>query len=394
MRIGVISDSPLLTTGFGVEAYQTASALAEAGHDVACFGLKGKADDAADDLPFRVWHIDVASRWDLTLRDFFEQERPDQIVILIDLFNLRQIIDYCQQAAWRGKTIVYLTPDGLPAYDEYVEVLRRADQCVVTTEFCKRYLSGRDIPVWGVAPPGVDGDVFRPLPHRDELRRAAGLADRFVVGVFGRNYERKQQPRVLQALAALDDPEVVAYFHCQTRGHWNLDEIARELKVTDGVLFAGLESEFRGVPYSQDAAPAAGAESPAPAARMPPEYGYVERLNCCDLVVNAAHSGDVEHIIMESQSCGVPLAHTDDEGIMAEGMGDGALPLRPIDVGWGRIGERIYMVDPQAIAEAIRLVKQDVGLRRELRRRGFVNVKHYTWSRLREMMVEVVRALG
>ena len=179
MKIGIISDSPLLTTGFGVEAFQAATALTNAEYEVVCFGLKGKATDNTDNLPFRIWDVDIASRWDVLLKEFFEREKPEQIIILIDLFNLHEIIGYCQSAEWRGITIVYLTPDGLPAYDKYLDDLRQVDKCIVTTETCKRYLESCGIPVWQIAPPGVDADVFKPLPNREQLRRLAGLEESF-----------------------------------------------------------------------------------------------------------------------------------------------------------------------------------------------------------------------
>lgn len=394
MKLGIIADSPLLTTGFGVECREVAEALAQAGHDVTCFGLKGSADDRVDGLAFRIWPVDPASAWDLLLREFFAQEQPDQLIILIDLFNLREVIDYCRTAGWNGTTIVYLTPDGLPAYDEYVDVLRTLRHCVVTTEFCKQYLNGKGIPARLVAPPGVNRELFKPLSHRDELRRAAGLADRFVVGVFGRNSERKQQPRVLKALSIIRDPETVLYLHCQPRGYWHLDQIARDLKLSDQVLFPAFESETRGVTQQSRVAPTGNTVSVKSSAAMPAEYGYVERIACCDLIINCAHSGDVEHIIMESQACGVPLAHTDDEGIMAEAVGDSALLLKSLEAGWGRIGERIFLVDPNSIAEAIEIVKQDKNMREQLRARGLRNAERFSWSRLRQTMVDLVQAPG
>ena len=33
---------------------------------------------------------------------------------------------------------------------------------------------------------------------------------------------------------------------------------------------------------------------------------YVDRINCCDVIVNVPHSGDIEQVILETQSCNVP----------------------------------------------------------------------------------------
>lgn len=251
MKIAIIADSPLLTTGFGVEAFHVASALAEAGHEVICFGLKGSPLDQNALLNFKLLPVDVTTRWDLTLKDFFWQEIPDLTIVLIDLFNLREIINYCNLASWLGPIWVYLTPDGLPAYQEYLDPLSRIQKCIVTTYACSNYLKDRGINVDAIIPGGVDTQIFSPLENRLQLREKAGLSKKFVVGVFGRNCERKQQYRVIEALAkvksSIGDEDILAYFHCARRGYWHLDEIAHDLGVQDQVIFpADYQDETRG----------------------------------------------------------------------------------------------------------------------------------------------------
>jgi glycosyltransferase involved in cell wall biosynthesis len=401
MKIGIIADSPLLTTGFGIESYQVASVLTESGHKVVCFGLKGSRSDeyAASQLPFRIWHIDIATHWDITLRDFFQEEDPDLVIILIDLFNLRELMQNCIAASWHGTTLVYLTPDGIPAYNEYLEPLKYTQKRVVTTHTCAKYLENCGIHIDAIAPAGVDAQLFKPLTTRDELRKRAGLRNKFVVGVFGRNYERKQQYRVMEALAKIHqvarDENVVAYFHCQKRGYWYLDEIAAELGIQNHVFFPEkLPDEARGVASSGngfselDKVNTVNSQDKRP--QMPDHYSYVERINCCDIIVNVSHCGDFEHIIIEAQSCGVPLAHTDDEGIMAEAMGLGGLKLKAVDVSRGRIGQKIFLVSPDLIADAILSVKYDSSLRNKLRELGIENARQYPWTKLRNTMVSLV----
>ncbi|MBC2714990.1 MAG: glycosyltransferase family 4 protein [Desulfobacteraceae bacterium] len=402
MKIGIIADSPLLTTGFGIESYQVASALTEAGHEVVCFGLKGVGSDgSASTLPFHVWPIDVSTHWDIMLKKFLREEQVELVVILMDLFNLREVMAYCEAASWNGPTLVYLTPDGIPAYKEYTNILNNVHKCVVTTNYCANYLKKCGIHVDAIAAPGVDSDVFFPMQHRDVLRENAGFGNRFIVGVFGSNSERKQQPRVMQAIASIistnEGKDVIAYFHCIKRGYWHLDEIAEELGIQKSVIFPNeLTDESRGVAScgvenldEQSGINRIG--SNISQMQMPEYYGYAERINCCDLIVNASHCGDFEHIIIEAQSCGVPLAHTNDEGIMAEAMGLGGLKLKTIDVGRGRIGQRIFMACPGSITDAIQRVKQDPVLRDNLRERGFENTRQYSWSKLRHTIVELVQ---
>src|SRR4030042_1078874 len=398
MKIGIIADSPLLTTGFGIESYQIASALADVGYEVVCFGLKGVgSDDFNLKLPFNIWHIDQVTHWNIALRNFFQKEKVEIAIILMDFFNIREVIAYCEAASWHGPTLVYLTPDGIPVYKEYTDLLKRVQKCVVTTQSCADYLKKCGIHVDGIAGPGVDPDVFFPMEYRDMIRKSAGFRNIFIVGVFGSNSERKQQPRVMQAIANFngtnEEEDVIAYFHCNKRGYWHLDKIAEELGIQDRVIFPdGLTDEARGVAYcsidkldEQTGINHIG--SGITRILMPKYYSYTERINCCDLIVNASHCGDFEHIIIEAQSCGVPLAHTNDEGVMAEAMGSGGLKLKTMDVGRGRIGQRIFLTSPGSITDAIQRVKQDPDLRRELQQRGFENSQKYPWSKLKNTIV-------
>jgi glycosyltransferase involved in cell wall biosynthesis len=399
MKIGIISDSPTVTTGFGITTDQIARGLAAAGHEVVCFGIKayGETFDRSS-YPFRIWTISVGegTGWSSLLVRFLDYERLDALLINSDLYNMKEILDYCRQASWRGSVIAYVILDGVPAYRAYLENIANLQVHLASTRFSARYLEENGYPDVAVAPPGVDRSVFKPLPEARSLRRRAGLEDRFVIGVFGRNTERKQQARVLNALDYLRRTgaasDLLVYFHCNPRAYWHLDEIAETLGIRDRVLFAGdTFEETAGVDYVGSAR-----ESAAPAAAVPcipADYSYVERMNCCDLIVNVAHCGDFEQVIIEANACGVPLAATDDQGIMSEAMGEGGLLLEPADVSYGGIGQKIYMVNPEAVARAILAVKENGALRDELRRKGMENAMKYPWERLRSAIVEAVAGL-
>jgi len=405
VKVAIVSDSPTLTTGFGVTTDRIARALTRAGHVVACFGLKafGETFHRAD-YPFRIWTvaIDPGAPWSELLRRFLDHERPDVLFINMDIFNLREVLGYCSQSAWSGPLVVYLVLDGVPAYDRYTALIPQFDQILVTTEAGRAYLRRCGAIRLHLAPPGVSRSVFRPLEEADTLRVRAGLTGRFVVGCFGRNCERKQQPRILDAVARLDRAGraegIVVYFHCKRRGYWHLDEIAEEAGLAHRVLYAddGDYDETAGVPYaasrerasSGDGAPSQPPGEPA----IPSDFGYVERMNWCDLIVNPAHCGDFENVLIEAQACGVPLAATDDGGIMAEAMGAGGILLPPADVGRWKVGQRIFLVDVGALAEAIVGVKDDPDRRSGLRERGMENAARYPWSRLEEAAIEAVEA--
>ncbi len=403
MKVALIADSPTLTTGFGVTTNRIARALTSSGHQVVCFGLKlyGEIFDRAA-YPFRIWTvaIDPGAPWGELLRRFLDHETPDVVFVNMDIYNLEEVLGYCARAIWSAPMVVYLVLDGIPAYARYLRRILDFAEILVTTEAGAEYLRRCGAKRLHLAPPGVDRDVFRLLPEVGELRRRAGLEGKFLVGCFGRNCERKQQPRILQAVNILHSAgkarNIYLYFHCKPRAYWHLDEIAEQLGLNDRVLFPneGDFNETAGVPYLAGPSDSSMSEIPPQTVHIPPSYGYVQRMCCCDLIVNPAHCGDFENVLIESQACGVPLAATDDCGIMAQAMGAGGILLPSADVDRWKVGQRKYHVDVQSIADAIHDVKSDSRRSAELRARGFENAEKYPWSRLEKAAVYAVEEAG
>lgn len=389
MGVAVLSDSPTVTTGFGRTTRHMASALARASHQVDCFGIKARPTDVPPEpLPYRVWPADRGGPWSETLPAFFKATQPDVLLLNMDAYNAVECLAECRDAGWRGPTVSYVCFDGIPVGRRYLEAQRSCDAVWATSQMGARYLRSSGIQVEGTAPPGVDGRVFRPLLDRDALREQAGLAgDDLLIGAFATNTERKQLPRVLRAFSHLipqvGDRSPRLYLHCRPRGFWDLDELAETLGIADKVLFPGQDDfdEQRGVPAS-----AARAARPAPGS----DLTYVERLNCCDVVINLPHSGDVEQVILEAQSCGVPLVHTDDGGVMAEALGDGGLAVASCDVGTGRFGQPLHHIAPADAADALQRVLTDPSLRAHLVAAGEENAATYGWGVLETAAVAMV----
>lgn len=397
MKIAIISESPSVTTGFGVTCGYFVKLLAELQHDIVCFGVcaLGQAFDPAD-YPCRIEPMPRDQQDALTfLPAFLRDEQPDLVLINYDLGAVGRFIAAVREAEWRGPIVTHFVIDGIPFDPDCLDVLRTVEANITPTETAARYARQCGLESILVAPHPVDPAVFRRLPEREALREATGLADCFVVGVFGRNVERKQQPRVMMALQQLKQSgvgdDIVLYMHCQPRyedpwlNSWNLDNVARQLGVAEQVLFP--QPDFRqlnGIPYQRrtPATPTAALQTARPA--MPGDYSYVERLNCCDLIVNVPYAGAFELVLAEGQSCGVPVAVTNDRGTMAEVVGDGALLLEPVDVGIHSAGGYQHFVAASTIAAAIAAVRDDPELRQSLIERGLANVARYTIEPLRQ----------
>ncbi len=106
------------------------------------------------------------------------------------------------------------------------------------------------------------------------------------------------------------------------------------------------------------------------------------------------YAGAFELVAIEGQSCGVPVAVTDDRGAMAEVVGDSAILLEPVDVGIHSSGARQHFVAPRTIADAILAVRDDPGLRAALAARGRANAARYTIEPLRQAVAAAVATVA
>jgi len=408
MKIALISESPSVATGFGVNCRHLTTLLAELRQEVVCFGVcaLGQPFDPAR-YPCRIVPMPRDQRDALKfLRAFLHDEQPDVLFILYDPAAFCRFLEAARPGGWVGPIITHVVIDGIPTSEEYLDILRTITVSITPTHTAANYLRSCGVAQVIAAPHPINPAVFRPLPNREELRRAAGLAGRFVVGAFGRNVERKQQPRVMLAVQQLKlaglAGDIVLYLHCQPKredpwlNSWDLENVARQLDIGDQVLFpqAGFQ-QLAGIPYERQPGEAGSApttEGARPA--IPANYSYVERLNCCDMIVNAPYSGAFELVALEGQSCGVPVAVTNDAGAMAEVVGDSAVLLDPVDVGIHSSGGRQHFVAARTIAEAILALQRDADLRAALIRKGFHNAARYTMDPLRQALTQAVALAG
>jgi glycosyltransferase involved in cell wall biosynthesis len=397
--IAILSDSPTLTTGFGRTTRHIAQALHDSGREVACFGLKARPEDGSEDTPYLVWPAEQGDHWTIVLPAFFAATMPECLVVNMDAYNAVEVITAARAAGYEGPVISYVVFDGLPVGSHYLDVQRTCDAVLASSRTAASYLRSNGLQVAGIAPPGVDTDVFRADHDRNALRARAGVAaDARVIGVFGVNSERKQTARVLAALPSIQrelaPARTILYLHCRAVGFWRLADLARDLGVADQVLFpaASAFDEWRGVPTANGG----GSRQPVSADRtteLPRDLSYVDRLNLCDVIVNVPHSGDIEQVILEAHACGVPLIHTGDHGVMAEAVGAGGILLPAADTSIGRAGEQIQHVATADIAAAVSGLLRDDAARAALRRAGLLNASRYPWTVLENEVCKVVSAV-
>jgi glycosyltransferase involved in cell wall biosynthesis len=194
--------------------------------------------------------------------------------------------------------------------------------------------------------PGFDS-ALKPVRHLDgrwPVRQKYNLPDKFILHV-GTIQPRKNLERLIEAY----DPSQVSLVLAGRRG-WLADSIYEKGKAK-GVHF---------LDYVAD-------EDLAALYSMAVTY-----------VAPSLYEG-FGFTVLEAMACGTPVICSDG-GSLPEVAGDAALvvPAR----------------DTQTLAEAIRRVITEEGLRRELVMKGFRNVGRFSWERAAKQVLTVVESVG
>jgi hypothetical protein len=175
MKIALISESPSVATGFGIHARHLTRMLADMGHETVVFGV------CADGQPFdptrypcRIVPMPRDQKEALPLLPaFLITEQPDLIFIHYDLGAVARFAAAIRSAGWTGPMICHFVIDTIPFDRDLMQVLRDFRAAMTPTRAAANYCALLGIPNVIAAPHPVDARLFRPLPYRDALRRAA-----------------------------------------------------------------------------------------------------------------------------------------------------------------------------------------------------------------------------
>ena len=196
---------------------------------------------------------------------------------------------------------------------------------------------------------GVD-PRFHPRPAAEvaAFRADQGLPERFVL-FLGTLEPRKNLVRLIEAFDELDVPDV-ALVLAGGRG-WYEEEIfacVERLELKERVIFPGY----------------------VPGAALPLWY------NAATVFAYPSLYEGFGMPVTEAQASGVPTL-TSDRSSLPEAAGDAALLVDPFDV--------------DAIADGLRQLLTNGALREELRQRGLVHTREFTWQRMAAQTRDVYR---
>ncbi len=185
------------------------------------------------------------------------------------------------------------------------------------------------------------------------VRRRYGLTGPYLLYV-GTLHPRKNLLRLLRAFHRLRPAARNLQLVLAGKKGWLYDEIfaqVRDLGLGDRVLFPGY----------------------VPAEDLPALLG-----GATAFVYPSLYEG-FGFPVLEAMACGTPVVCSNVSSL-PEVAGDAALLVDPLDV--------------EALASALARVVDDEGLRRELRARGFEQVRRFSWRRCAEQVLAVLEEVG
>ncbi len=222
--------------------------------------------------------------------------------------------------------------------------VRRAKRIIAISEHTAReviQLLGATRDRIRVIYPGVDGDLFRPLPRMAvaAFRARHGLPERFALYV-GTLEPRKNLVRLLQALATLPPSECPLLVVAGARGWYDEEVFAwvERLALEERVRFTGY----------------------VPSEELPLWY------NAAHVFVYLSLYEGFGMPVLEALACGTPVLASAASAI-PEAAGEGALLVNPTDVA--------------AIADGLRSLFADELLREVLRAKGLAHASRFSWEK-------------
>jgi glycosyltransferase involved in cell wall biosynthesis len=384
-RIAIISQSPTLTTGFGVTTKAIADFLSTLNHEVTCFGIDQMGETfERKKYNYKIWTV---GGLDLhkSFYSFLKHVNPEIVVVNFDIVTVGRWYSTIKSLKYKGKLYTYVIFDGTPFLLAPLDFLNDFQKVIVPTLHTKNYLLSKNIQNVVYAPHGVDLSTFIPIANKFELRKKLKLHEKILIGCFGRNTERKQQAKILQAIKILVENYPISnyqfYFHCTKIDNlksWNLELVSQELGIEKYVYFPkDLKNQLDGISVSKSDLNLHQIE----------DLGLVQRIGICDLCINIPFCGGFEILNLEVQACGVPLITTNDKGNIAEIVGKECITVDTDNIHIWATGAYQYFVNEKVLADTIYQTLSNENILRNQSFTGRKNAEGYTWDLLNEQLI-------
>jgi len=442
VKIGILSDSPNSTLGFGVVTRSLIREWQKMGFRIAAFGrhdppsphpklppedimamfnqvinddrlvtgpqqmavLREKLADRGEICT--IWR-DPRDGWDGVI-DFIKHEKPDVLYMNYDIGNIRSIIDTIRAASMTMPPFVaYFPVEGFPLlhqYNETIRLIRLLNGVPVTyTKFGAMAIAQSGGPQVDYVWHGADHANFRRLDEqtRNELRFSVGVHDKFVCMFVGRNKRTKGILGLIEAIKVLKNMgrhDIVFYIHTWPNDRMPnssapLEEIVRIEGIEDMVIFPDEDfNQVSGVPFDKEIIIHAQDTNDLKEVQRInlKSMNMVERYNLADLYVNCSEIGGFELPLVEAMGCGLPILSVDDKAAQREVLGDTAMY---VDVAhWDRFHTwaKLAQFNPEQMAQAIHEISMDPKTLAEFRLKSSNRWQQFKWKDTAKVLADEI----
>jgi len=392
IRVAAISDSPRLSTGFGVVANQIYRHIAKQDDMELCvFGMMDTDKlHPGEKLPWAFYEspfgdLQAIKRDSKVLPHFIKwAEWKEPIDVILEIYEPGNAYGHLMTLRSLGidqPVILYFPIEGLPPHNLVYDLAGKVEYPVT---FCQSGLDfvKKQVPQSAItyAYLGIDHAPFAPLDpkERDKWRKLVGWDDKFVCINVGSNKRGKQQPYLIEAMRILLEwghDDIYMYLHTRrydqnVMNGWALDWICDRatfihgLPVSDHVLFPPAYDKWHGVPYKNEKPIEAWRLTmpPTPQARgvMFSLLDMITMYGIADLYVDVSSVEGFNLPPLEAVACGTPTISVDDGHVRSEVHSKYCYDMlypRHWDV-W-HTSATLQLVDPVDVARAILNAKEN-----------------------------------
>ncbi|MCK5610088.1 DUF4214 domain-containing protein [Candidatus Pacearchaeota archaeon] len=362
-RILFISEASYLKTGFSTYVHYVFSHLFKSDkYDLAEFGSYGYSPSVDPRARAVKWKYYDCMPKNQSEEQIYQQDREAQFgkwklsqvlsdfrpdIILLHRDNWMDTHVLKNQLAGNAKIFWMACIDGFPQQWTWLEDYAKVDKCFGYSWFGKKVIETQTrtelaklknvapVDVIDVIQPGVDLDVYRPLP-RDEVYEKLGLGQakhlRFI-GTVMRNQPRKLFPRIIESFAQFikrcpkESENVMLHLHTSVRDvGFNIPEAIQQNGVEHRVTFTYLcqncgniaISTFRGSPTQCPACKENKMDCPNTGHGLDPEsFNYI--YNMLDVYIQGSIAEGDGMPINEAKACEIPTLVSDYSAMYEKG---------------------------------------------------------------------------
>jgi len=251
----ILSDSPMLPTGYSNQSKQLARYLRKKGHEVHYLANSytgaqisyAKLKDGTE-FDYNIYGEMQHSYFMNTLSEHLKKTKSDILFILLDTFMLfPKLLEIDLSPA---KTFFWYPSDGGAGMPKNCElILKKVNVPVAMAKFGQKQVKD----YYGIdtlhIPHGTEPNRFYKLSNEERMRLKAswGLLDKFVIGVVARNQPRKFLDRTFKIMAKLKDrvPNAVLFLHLDPNDPaqcFNMSSIIQKYGLENRVVFSGMKA--------------------------------------------------------------------------------------------------------------------------------------------------------